>query len=129
MENKEYRELSRRFGPSVWFSNRRYAIYMLREWTSFFVSVFCLIYIYELYLMATSTSAYFALVHNPLVVFFNIIAFAFTTYHALTWFYLIGKVEPIKIGKNTTKPWQALLVNIALLIVIFYIVIVLFGLR
>jgi len=102
---------------------------MLREWTSFFVSAFCLIYIYELYLLANSTRAYFDLVHNPLVVFFNIIAFVFTMYHALTWFYLIGKVQPIKIGKATTKPWQALLVNIVLLLVIFYIVIALFGLR
>ncbi|HZY94452.1 MAG TPA: hypothetical protein VFE98_06265 [Candidatus Bathyarchaeia archaeon] len=129
MEKKECRELPRRFGPSVWFSNRHFAAYMLREWTSFFVSIFCLIYIYELYLMATSARAYFDVVHNPLIVFFNIIAFVFTMYHAITWFYLTGKVEPIKIGKTTTKPWQALLVNILLLLVFFYVVIVLFGLR
>ena len=102
---------------------------MLREWTSFFVSVFCLIYIYEVYLLATSRTAYLDLVRNPLVVFFNIIAFLFTIYHALTWFYLTGKVQPIKIGKTTTRPWQALLVNIVLVFVIFYIIVVLFGLR
>jgi fumarate reductase subunit C len=102
---------------------------MLREWTSFFVSVFCLIYIYELYLMATSRTAYLDIVRNPLVVFFNIIAFVFTMYHALTWFYLTGKVQPIKLGKTTTKPWQALVVNTVLLLVFFYIVILLFGLR
>ena len=102
---------------------------MVREWTSFFVSVFCLIYIYEVYLLATSRAAYLDLVRNPLVVFFNIIAFLFTVYHALTWFYLTGKVQPIKIGKTATKPWQALLVNIVLVFVIFYIIVVLFGLR
>ncbi len=102
---------------------------MVREWTSFFVAVFCLIYIYELSLAATSPSTYLNLLRNPFLVFFNIIVLAFTLYHAATWFYLIGKVQPMKVGKYTTKPWQALLVNSILLLIIFYVVIVLFSLR
>jgi succinate dehydrogenase subunit C len=103
---------------------------MIREWTSFFVAVFSLIYIYELSLFASGAKdSAFALMRNPGIVVFNVAALLFTMYHALTWFYLTGRVQPIKIGKTTTKPWQALLVNIVLLIVISYAVIQILILR
>lgn len=102
---------------------------MIREWTSFFVTVFCLVYTYEIYLLYASPASYSSLIRNPGTIFFNVIALAFTLYHAATWFYLTGRVQPIKIGKTTTKPWQALIVNVVLLLVLFYVVIMLFGLK
>jgi fumarate reductase subunit C len=66
---------------------------------------------------------------NPGIIAFNVIALPFTLYHALTWFYLIGKVQPIKFGKTTSKPWQALLVNIVLLLIVSYVVIQILVLR
>ena len=97
---------------------------MIREWTSFFVAVFSLIYIYELSLFASGAKdSALTLMRNPGIIAFNVIALLFTLYHAFTWFYLIGKVQPIKIGKTTSKPWQALLLNIVLLLIISYAVI------
>ena len=103
---------------------------MIREWTSFFVSVFSLIYIYELSLFASGAKdSALALMRNPGVIAFNIAALLFTLYHAVTWFYLIGKVQPIKIGKTTSKPWQALLLNIVILLIVSYAVIQILVLR
>lgn len=103
---------------------------MIREWTSFFVAVFSLIYIYELSLFASgSKDAALTLMRNPGIIAFNILALLFTMYHALTWFYLTGRVQPIKIGKTTTKPWQALLLNVILLLIISYAVIQILILR
>lgn len=103
---------------------------MIREWTSFFVAVFSLIFIYELSLFAAGArDGALALMKNPGIIAFNVVALLFTMYHAFTWFYLIGKVQPIKIGKTITKPWQALFVNIVLLAVISYAVIQILILR
>jgi len=103
---------------------------MIREWTSFFVALFSLIYIYELSLFATGAKdSALVLMRNPGIIVFNVLALLFTLYHAFTWFYLIGKVQPIKMGKTTSKPWQALLVNIALLVIISYAVIQILVLR
>jgi fumarate reductase subunit C len=66
---------------------------------------------------------------NPGIIAFNVLALLFTLYHAFTWLYLIGKVVPIKMGKTTSKPWQALLVNIVLLLIISYAVIQILVLR
>ena len=103
---------------------------MIREWTSFFVAVFSLIYTYELSLFASGAKQNaLDLMRNPGIVTFNVLALVFTLYHALTWFYLIGKVQQIKFGKTTSKPWQALLVNIVLLLIISYAVIQILMLR
>jgi len=78
---------------------------MILEWTSFFVAVFSLIYIYELSLFASGArDSALALMRNPGIVAFNVLALLFTLYHAFTWFYLTGKVQPIKIGRTTSKP-------------------------
>ncbi len=123
-KGKSFPEYKRRLGPGWWLHNSHYRQYMIREWTSFFVAVFSLIYIYELSLFAMGdSSAALALMRNPGIIAFNIVALLFTLYHAGTWFYLIGKVQPVKVGKTTTKPWQALLLNIILLLIISFAVI------
>jgi len=103
---------------------------MIREWTSFFVAVFSLIYIYELSLLASGMiDAAHTLMINPGIVAFNILALLFTLYHALTWFLLTGKIQPIKVGRTISTPWQALLVNVALMLIVSYAVIQILVLR
>jgi len=129
-KEKPFPEYRRRLGPGWWLSNPHFTQYMIREWTSFFVAVFSLIYIYELSLFASGAKdSALALMRNPGIIAFNVLALLFTIYHALTWFYLIGKAVPIKIGKTTSKPWQALAVNIVILLVISYAVIQVLILR
>jgi fumarate reductase subunit C len=103
---------------------------MIREWTSFFVAVFTLIYVYELSLFTSGAKvSALNLMRNPGIIAFNLLALVFTLYHAFTWFYLIGKAVPIKIGKTTSKPWQALLLNVVILMIISYTVIQILILR
>ena len=129
-KEKPFSEYRRKLGPGWWLANSHYRQYMIREWTSFFVAVFSLIFIYELSLFAAGTrDSALALMKNPGIIAFNVVALLFTLYHAFTWFYLIGKVQPIKIGKAITKPWQALFVNIVLLVVISFAVIQILILR
>jgi fumarate reductase subunit C len=127
---KPFPEYKRKLGPGWWLSNSHYVQYMVREWTSLFVAVFSLIYVYELSLFASGAKdSALTLMKNPGIIAFNIVALLFTLYHAFTWFYLTGRVQPIKIGKTTTKPWQALLVNIVIMLIISYAVIQILILR
>ncbi len=124
---EKYPELPRkRLTIGWWLSNRHYTLYMLRELTSFFVAVFSLLYIWQVVQFASNPggyNSYLGLVRNPVMVLFSIIALGFTLYHSATWFYLIGQVYPLKIGETKTRPWQPLVVNLVLLVIISYAVI------
>lgn len=129
-DEKQYPELRNRLTPGWWTANRNYAIYMVREWTSLFVAVYSLLFIYGLSLWATGSSIDFLnFLKNPAMIGFSIVALVFTMYHAVTWFYLLGAVSPVKIGRSKTKPWQALVLNLILLIIISYLAIWLVVLR
>jgi fumarate reductase subunit C len=129
-ETNHYPELKRKLTPGWWTANGHYVQYMVREWTSLFVALFSLVYIYGLSLWVTgSRTAFLNLLKNPAMITFSFIALIFTLYHAVTWFYLLGQVVPMKIGKTTTKPWQALAVNIVLMLIVSYLVVWMLVLR
>ena len=103
---------------------------MVREWTSLFVAIYSLLIIYGLSLWAGGTSADFLnFLKNPIMIGFSLVALLFTSIHAVTWFWLLGAVAPVKIGRSHTKPWQALVLNLVLLVIISYLVIELVVLR
>lgn len=125
-----YPEFRKKLTLGWWLSNRRYTAYMFRELTSFFITVFSLLYIYQLSVLASRNSAgyanYLNLLRNPIMIAFSVITLVFCLYHSLTWFYLIGKVQPIRIGKRTTTPTASLVVNTVLLAAVSYGVVRLF---
>ena len=127
---KKYPELPRKkLGPGWWLGNRHYTMYMLREITSFFVAAYSILYIYQIVLLANSPGSYARYLDslkNPLMIGFNIIILGFTLYHALTWFTLIGRIQPIKLGSFKTTPVQALIINTVLLVVISGAIITIF---
>src|SRR5437867_6631853 len=127
---KRYQALRRRLSCGWWTANRHYTMYTVREWTSLFVALYSLLFIYGLSLWPTGSRADFLnFLKNPAIIGFSLIAFVFTMYHAATWFYLLGAVAPVKIGRSRTKPWQALVLNIILLIIISFLAIWLVVLR
>jgi len=129
-DTSRYPEHRRKLSPRWWTANRHYAMYMVREWTSLFVAVYSLIFIYGLSLWATGSRANFLnFLKNPAIVGFSLVALVFIMYHAVTWFYLLGAISPIKIGRSKTKPWQALVLNLILLVVVSYLAIWLLVLR
>ncbi len=58
-DKKRYPELRKRLSPGWWTANRHYAMYMVREWTSLFVALYSLIFIYGLSLWALGSRADF----------------------------------------------------------------------
>src|SRR6266702_1348888 len=85
-DNKRYPELRRRLSPGWWTASRHYAMYMVRAWTSLFVALYSLIFIYGLSLWALGSSADFLnFLKNPAVIGFSLVALVFTMYHAVTW--------------------------------------------
>ena len=130
MGEKRFPELRRRLSPGWWTHNRHYTMYMIREWTSLFIAVYSLIIIYGLSLWFTgSRTAFLDLLKDPAVIGFSLVALFFTMYHAVTWFLLLGAVTPIKIGRTVTRPWQVLVLNLILVLVISYLAIWLLVLR
>lgn len=128
--NKQYPEFRKRVSPGWWTASRHYAMYMVREWTSLFVAVYSLLIIYGLSLWSMGSPVDFLnFLKNPAMIGFSLVALVFTLYHAATWFYLLGAISPIKIGRSKTKPWQALVLNIVLLIIVSYLAIWLLILR
>src|SRR5206468_11471503 len=76
-----------------------------------------------------SRADFLSFLKSPSVVGFSLVALVFTMYHAATWFYLLGAISPVKIGRSTTKPWQALVLNLLLLVIVSYLAIWLLVLR
>ena len=129
-EGKRFPEFRQRLTPGWWTANRHYVIYMVREWTSLFVALYSLMIIYGLSLWVTGTSTDFLnFLRNPAMIAFSLVALVFTMIHAATWFWLLGAVAPVKIGRSHTKPWQALVLNLILLVIISYLAIELVVLR
>src|SRR5437016_12507435 len=94
-DNKRYPELRRRLSARSWTANRHYAMYMVREWTSLFVALYSLIFIYGLSLWATGSRADFLnFLKNPAVIGFSLVALVFTMYHAAT------RSEERRVGKE-----------------------------
>jgi fumarate reductase subunit C len=129
-QKKRYPELPRKhLGPGWWLANRHYTLYMIREVTSFFIAVFCILYIYQVALLAGNPGSYeqyLTVLRNPFMIGFSVIILGFTLYHSLTWFYLTGKVQPLKIGGKKTTPAQSLIVNTILMVIISIVIISLF---
>jgi len=125
-----YPEIPRKnLGPGWWLANRHYTVYMIRELTSFFVTAFSLIYIYQVYRLASNPgtySQYLDTVPSPAMISFSIVALGFALFHSVTWFYLIGKIQPIKIGRKKTSPLLALGINTVFLVIISFAVLQLF---
>jgi fumarate reductase subunit C len=129
-ETKRYPEFKKRMTLGWWTGNRRYGLYMVREWSSLFVALYCLVFIYGLSLWFNGTEADFLnFLKNPAVIGFSLVVLVFTMIHAVTWFWLLGAVAPVKIGRSHTKPWQALILNLVLLVIISYVAIWLLVIR
>src|SRR5437879_13784283 len=97
-DKKRYPELRRRLSPGWWTANRHYAMYMVREWTSLFVALYSLIFIYGLSLYPTGSRADFlSFLNHHGAGRFSLVALVFTMYHAAAWFSPLGASSPVNI--------------------------------
>jgi fumarate reductase subunit C len=88
------REYHRAFSNLWWLGRRNYLIFILREFSSFFVGYFLIVTLRQVCALARGPEAYAAFqasMRHPLTILFNIIALAFLVLHTITWSKLVPK--------------------------------------
>ncbi len=91
-----------------WLRNPRYLGFQLRETGGVVSAFYGLILLNMLRQLQVGESAYTAfldLMRSPPVLFVNLVLFALVMYHAITWFMLIGKAQPIRFTAKPI-PWK-----------------------
>jgi len=87
---------------TTWYMrNGRYFRYMLRESSSLFIGVYMAGVAMGLMRLAQGPDAwngYIESLSSPIVMLFHVVALAFATYHATSWFNVTPKAMRIKVG-------------------------------
>lgn len=86
-----------------WLSQRRYLRYMAREVTCIFIGVYTVVLLVGIRRLAEGPASYEAFLegmNTPLSILFHIVAFAFTVYHATSWFNVTPAAMPIQRGEE-----------------------------
>lgn len=116
--------------PVGWsLRNPRYLLFQLREVGGIASAVYALLLLWELRrfrMGEASFDAFRAMVSEPVVMIGGLVLFALVLVHALTWFMLIGKAQPVAFTRKP-MPWtRAFGINVALWIAVSGAVVVLF---
>ncbi len=91
-----------------WLRNRRYVTFQARELGGVVSAVYGLILLNMLRNLRAGESAYTAfltLVRTPPLLYVNLVLFALVLWHAISWFMLIGKAQPIQFTAKPL-PWK-----------------------
>ncbi len=94
-----YRPMARTW----WFSNRAYALFMLRELTSVFIAAYLVIFLLMLHKLALGREAYEAYLRflsTPGIIVFHVLALAAALFHTITWFNLTPMVMIFRFGEK-----------------------------
>ena len=91
-----------------WLQNRRYFLFMVRESTAVFISLFVLVLLYQLFLVSRGAEAHDMFQESlrsvPFVVGYAIVLL-FALYHSITWLGLVSKIQIVRIGRLTVPPF------------------------
>jgi len=88
------REYHRSFSNLWWLGRRNYLVFILREFSSFFVGYFLIVTLRQVCALTRGPEAYAAFqacMRHPLTILFNVIALAFLVLHTITWSKLVPK--------------------------------------
>jgi fumarate reductase subunit C len=91
-----------------WLRNRRYLAFQLREAGGVVSALYGLLLLNLLIQLGEGESTYTAFLNflqTPPVLYLNIVLFALVLWHAITWFMLIGKAQPIQFSRQPL-PWK-----------------------
>lgn len=117
--------------PGWWLRNPRYVMFQLREVGGVVSALYGLFLLTILAQLGAGEAAYTALLttmRTPPVLYLNLVLFALVVWHALSWFMLIGKAQPIQLTRRPL-PWKVVFgINAVLwLIVSAAVVYLVFG--
>ena len=91
-----------------WLRNPRYLVFQIRELGGVAAAAYGLILLYMLRRFSQGESAYdgfLALMATPGMLVVTGVLFVLVLVHAVTWFMLIGKAQPVQFTKEPI-PWQ-----------------------
>ena len=100
-----------------WLRNPRYLSFQLREAGGVVSALYGLILLNMLLQLRAGESAYTAFLdtmRTPPMLYVNLVLFGLVVFHAVSWFMLIGKAQPIRFTEKPI-PWKsAFAVNLVL---------------
>ena len=94
--------------PGWWLRNPRYLAFQLREAGGVVCALFGLILLGVLMRLQEGESAYIAFMNvlrTPPLFYVNLVLFVLVVWHAISWFMLIGKAQPIQLTERPL-PWR-----------------------
>ncbi|MEH6516123.1 MAG: hypothetical protein V7742_05540 [Halioglobus sp.] len=106
--------------PGWWLHNSFFFWYMLREATSLFVGLYCVILLTGLYRLSQGEIAWnswLTSLTHPASIAFHCLALMAALYHAVTWFKLAPKIMVVRLG-DWTLPQKSMLVGQWLIFVV-----------
>ena len=86
-----------------WLKRQPYTLFIIRELTSVFVGIYCLLLLVILYRLSQGQEAYegmLAFLKSGPVIALHILALPFAIYHSITWFNLTPKAIVIPLGEG-----------------------------
>ncbi len=95
-----------------WLRRPKYLAIFLREMSSLFILAYVLLYLQILSQLRTGDNSFVSQLGTPPSLFLSSLMVAFSLYHSITWFILLPKVQPIRLGNFVVKEKSALLLNI-----------------
>jgi fumarate reductase subunit C len=90
-----------------WLGHRRYVVYMIRELTSLFVALYCVLLVAGLVRLAQGQAAwegFVAAISSPWAVLFQLLCLAFAAFHSVSWFAVTPKAMPLMIKGEAVPP-------------------------
>jgi fumarate reductase subunit C len=104
-----------------WTQQWRSFKFILRELSSLAVIYFVAVLLWLVWAVVDGPASYatfLAWLETPAALLFNLIAFLFVLYHAITWFNLAPKAMPVRVGGKRLPDWMIAAPNYAAWIVI-----------
>ena len=106
-----------------YFKRPIYTFILIREFSSFIIALYGIYFLIKLYYFDFNlTSMYQYLFSGPLEVALSIVFLTFALIHGITWFSLLPKAQPIKVGSKTLNSSEMVVVWLLLSIILFFIV-------
>lgn len=104
--------------PNTWWLKRRsYLLFMLREFSAFFVALYAIFLLIQLYALSQgpeSYGAWMAVFQSGWMILLHIVIGLFVLYHMVTWFKISGRI----FGEKPLSPGAVTAVNYIVWIVV-----------
>lgn len=86
-----------------WLKRQPYVLFIVRELTSLFVGLYCLLLLVTIYSLGQGEKSYDGMLiflKSGPIIFLHVVALIFTVYHSITWFNLTPKAIVIPFGEK-----------------------------